>query len=350
MRSLEGYFSLALIVFVSIAMGWVLWPFLGAILWGTILAMMFSPLNKRLLLLMPSRVNLSAAVSMAVVVVVVILPMIAIGTALLQEATTLYGVLNSGEIDLGKSFATTAENLPQWTRNLLYVMGVQNLDAVVQKITFFLKEGTQFLTLQILSIGQSALHLVISFFVMLYLLFFLLRDGDRLFATLKRSIPLKEAQQDALFDKFVTVVRATVKGDLLVALLQGVLGGLAFWALDIRAPLVWGVLMAVVSLLPAFGAALIWLPVAIYLLISGSIWQGIALIVFGTLVIGLVDNFLRPILVGKDTKMPEYVVLISTLGGLEAFGLIGFIMGPLITAMFLAVWDIRTQLRDKPFK
>jgi predicted PurR-regulated permease PerM len=350
MRSLEGYFSLALIVFVSIAMGWVLWPFLGAILWGTILAMMFSPLNKRLLLLMPSRVNLSAAVSMAVVVVVVILPMIAIGTALLQEATTLYGVLNSGEIDLGKSFATTAENLPQWTRNLLYVMGVQNLDAVVQKITFFLKEGTQFLTLQILSIGQSALHLVISFFVMLYLLFFLLRDGDRLFATLKRSIPLKEAQQDALFDKFVTVVRATVKGDLLVALLQGVLGGLAFWALDIRAPLVWGVLMAVVSLLPAFGAALIWLPVAIYLLISGSIWQGIALIVFGTLVIGLVDNFLRPILVGKDTKMPEYVVLISTLGGLEAFGLIGFIMGPLITAMFLAVWDIRTHLRDKPFK
>ena len=350
MRSLEGYFFLGLIVFVSIAMAWVLWPFLGAILWGTILAMMFSPLNKRLLLLMPSRVNLSAAISMLVVVVVVILPLIAIGTALLREATTLFGVLNSGEIDLSKSFATTAENLPQWTRKLLYVMGVQDLDAVVKKITFFLKEGTQFLTLQILSIGQSALHLVISFFVMLYLLFFLLRDGDRLFATLKRSIPLQEKQQDALFEKFVTVVRATVKGDLLVALLQGVLGGLAFWALDIRAPLVWGVLMAVVSLLPAFGAALIWLPVAIYLLISGSIWQGIALIVFGTLVIGLVDNFLRPILVGKDTKMPEYVVLISTLGGLEAFGLVGFVMGPLITAMFLAVWDIRTQLHDKPSK
>jgi predicted PurR-regulated permease PerM len=229
-------------------------------------------------------------------------------------------------------------------------MGVQNLDAVVQKITFLLKEGTQFLTLQIVSIGQSALHLAISFFVMLYLLFFLLRDGDRLFATLKRSIPLQEAQQDALFEKFVTVVRATVKGDLLVALLQGSLGGLVFWALDIRAPLVWGVLMAVVSLLPAFGAALIWLPVALYLLVSGSIWQGLALIMFGTLVIGLVDNFLRPILVGKDTKMPEYVVLISTLGGLEAFGLIGFVMGPLITAMFLAVWDIRTHLRDKPFK
>ena len=185
---------------------------------------------------------------------------------------------------------------------------------------------------------------------MLYLLFFLLRDGDRLFTLLKRSIPLQAEQQDALFEKFVTVVRATVKGDLLVALLQGSLGGLAFWGLGIRAPLVWGVLMAVVSLLPVVGAAIIWLPVALYLLVSGSIWQGLALIIFGTLAIGLVDNILRPILVGQDTKMPEYLVLISTLGGLEAFGLIGFVMGPLIAAMFLAVWDIRTQLRDVSLK
>jgi predicted PurR-regulated permease PerM len=192
---------------------------------------MFYPLNKRLLLLMPLRPTLSALVSMVVVLIVVILPMMAIATALLQEAATLYGVLNSGEIDLGRSFKTIADNLPQWMRRLLYVLGVQNLDAVQQKTTFVLKEGTQFLTLQILSIGQSALHLVISFFVMLYLLFFLLRDGDRLFTQLKRSIPLQAEQQDALFEKFVTVVRATVKGDLLVALLHGALGGLAFWDL-----------------------------------------------------------------------------------------------------------------------
>ena len=108
--------------------------------------------------------------------------------------------------------------------------------------------------------------------------------------------------------------------------------------------------MAVVSLLPVVGAAIIWFPVALYLLVSGFIWQGLVLIVFGTLAIGLVDNILRPILVGQDTKMPEYLVLISTLGGLEAFGLIGFVMGPLIAAMFLAVWDIRTQLRDVSLK
>jgi predicted PurR-regulated permease PerM len=311
---------------------------------------MFSPLNKRLLLLMPLRPTISALVSMAVVLVIVIFPMFAIAAALLEEATTLYSVLNAGEIDFGRSFKSIADNLPQWMRKLLYVLGVQNLDAVQQKTTFLLKEGTQFLTLQILSIGQSAVHLAISFFVMLYLLFFLLRDGDRLFAQLKRSIPLQAKQQNALFEKFVTVVRATVKGDLLVALLQGALGGLAFWSLGIRAPLVWGVLMAVVSVLPVVGAAIIWLPVALYLLASGLILQGFALIVFGALVIGLVDNILRPILVGQDTKMPEYLVLISTLGGLEAFGVIGFVMGPLIAAMFLAVWDIRIQLLDKPLK
>jgi predicted PurR-regulated permease PerM len=156
----------------------------------------------------------------------------------------------------------------------------------------------------------------------------------------RAAVPLSADRQRALFAKFAVVVRATVKGNIVVALLQGALGGLIFWLLGIHAPLLWGVLMAFLSLLPAVGAGLVWAPVALYFLATGAVWQGVVLIAYGVLVIGLVDNLLRPILVGKDTKMPDYVVLISTLGGIAVFGLNGFVIGPLIAAMFIAAWDL----------
>ena len=145
--------------------------------------------------------------------------------------------------------------------------------------------------------------------------------------------------------KFTVVIRATIKGNMVVAMLQGALGGLMLWFLGIGGALLWAVVMAFLSLLPAVGAGLVWVPVAIYLLATGAIWQGVVLIAFGVFVIGMVDNVLRPILVGKDTKMPDYVVLISTLGGIAMFGLNGFIIGPVIAAMFIAVWDIFASSR-----
>jgi predicted PurR-regulated permease PerM len=204
---------------------------------------------------------------------------------------------------------------------------------------------SQFLATQALNIGQNTFNFVINLFIMLYLLFFLLRDGDDLIRRIRSAMPLHGEQQRDLFAKFTAVIRATVKGNIVVAIVQGVLGGIIFWLLGVHAPVLWGVLMTVLSLLPAVGSALIWLPVAIYFLVTGAIWQGIVLIAFGVLVIGLVDNVLRPILVGKDTKMPDYVVLISTLGGIAIFGLNGFVIGPVIAAMFMAVWDIVASAR-----
>ena len=125
-----------------------------------------------------------------------------------------------------------------------------------------------------------------------------------------------------------------------MAIAQGALGGLAFWFLGVHAPLLWAVLMAFMSLVPAVGAGLVWLPVALYFVATGAIWQGLGLIAYGVLVIGLVDNLLRPFLIGKDTKLPDYVVLISTLGGIKVFGLNGFVIGPLIAAIFMVSWEI----------
>jgi predicted PurR-regulated permease PerM len=174
---------------------------------------------------------------------------------------------------------------------------------------------------------------------MLYLLFFLLRDGDALSARIEGAVPLRPEHKRDVFDTFAVVIRATVKGTLVVAVVQGVLGGLIFWILGLPSAVLWGVVMALLSLLPAVGSVLVWLPVAVYFLLTGSTWQGVVLIAYGALVIGSVDNILRPIVVGKDTRMPDYVVLVSTLGGLAIFGPNGFVIGPVIAAMFIAAWD-----------
>jgi predicted PurR-regulated permease PerM len=168
-------------------------------------------------------------------------------------------------------------------------------------------------------------------------------------ATVWRAIPLADEHKRELLGKFTTVIRATVKGNLLVAVIQGGLGGLAFGFLGVRGALLWAVLMAFLSLLPAVGAGLVWVPVALYFFLTGAIWQGIALVAYGVLVIGLVDNLLRPILVGKDTRMPDYVVMITTLGGMAVFGINGFVMGPAIAAMFIAVWHIYVTARNGYF-
>jgi predicted PurR-regulated permease PerM len=158
-------------------------------------------------------------------------------------------------------------------------------------------------------------------------------------------VPLRAEQRGALLNKFTTVIRATVKGSIIVAIVQGFLGGILFAILDIRAALLWGVVMGLLALIPAVGTGLVWLPVGLYLLITGSIWQAIVLLLCGVFVISMVDNVLRPILVGQDTRMPDYVVLISTLGGLSVMGINGLIVGPVIAAMFISAWEIFGESR-----
>lgn len=159
-------------------------------------------------------------------------------------------------------------------------------------------------------------------------------------------MPLPSYQKQALFDRFTVAVQAIVKGTIVVALAQGALGGIIFWLLGVRAPVLWGALMAVLSLLPVLGTALVWGPVAVYLLMTGALWQGLLLIAYGVLVIGLVDNLLSPILIGQETEIPDYVVLVSTLGGIATFGANGLVIGPVIAAMFLAVWAVFSASRQ----
>ncbi len=333
---------LLLLTLVTIAFGAILWQFHGAVFWGVILAILFAPLHRKLLRRMPRRHNLAALCTLGLCLIIVILPTTAITISLIQEATVSYERVRTGQLNFGLYLQQIIAALPAWAATLLDRWNLTSVADLQQKFSTVAVQASQFVATQALSIGQNTLQFIVGFGIMLYLLFFLLRDGASLAVRIGHAIPLDTAHKQKLVSKFTTVIRATVKGNVVVAVSQGALGGVIFWILGIQGPVLWGVLMAFLSLLPAVGAGLIWAPVAIYFLATGATWQGITLTAYGIGVIGLVDNVLRPILVGKDTKLPDYVVLISTLGGMALFGLTGFVIGPLIAALFIASWDIFT--------
>ncbi len=340
MRADENKFFLLLIVVVTLAFGWVLLPFYSGLLWGVVIAIVFTPLHRWLWQRMKGRDNLAALLTLAIIIMMVLLPLSLIGAALAKEAASTYGRFQSGEIDLVRLFRQVTAALPSWVTEQMNQLDIGNLGALQEQLSAGLLKSSQFLAGQALTIGQNTFEFVINLGVMLYLLFFLFRDGERLTHRIRGVLPLHEHQLDELLLKFIVVIRATIKGNMVIAMLQGALGGLMLWVLGISGALLWAVVMAFLSLLPAVGAGLVWVPIAIYLLATGAVWKGVVLFAYGAFVIGLVDNLLRPVLVGKDTKMPDYVVLISTLGGINVFGLNGFILGPVIAAMFIAVWDI----------
>jgi predicted PurR-regulated permease PerM len=337
---------LLLVAVVSVLFAWILWPFSGASLWGTVIAILFAPVQRRAVHAVRGRRTLAALLTLAVITVMVILPLTLVTTMLVQEATDVYERIRSRQWDAGRYFQQIVDALPSWVARPLQRFGLTDLGALQERLSTALLQGSQYLAGRALSIGQSTFDFIVSLFVMLYLLFFLLRDGDALAHRIAAAIPLRGEHQRALVEKFTAVIRATVKGNIAVAVVQGALGGLIFWVLGIRGALLWAVVMALLSLLPAVGAALVWAPVAIYLLATGAVWPGLGLIAYGVVVIGLVDNVLRPVLVGKDTRMPDYVVLISTLGGLAIFGVNGFVLGPVVAAMFIATWDIFAAARQ----
>ena len=325
---------------VSLAFIWILRPYAGAILWGTVLAIVFAPLNRHLRDRLRQRRALAAAVTLLVIVVLVLFPVALIVQSLIQEGTTVYGRIQSGELDVGAWFRQIHSALPAWAVDLLDRFGLTDLDALQARLSGFLAAGAQLIASKALAIGQNTFQFVVALFVMLYLLFFLLRDGDTLSRRIREATPLQPERQRSLAARFTTVIRATIKGNVVVALVQGALGWLIFLMLGVGAPVLLGVLIALLSLLPAVGAPAVWLPVAIYLFAIGQVWEATVLALFGAFVIGSADNILRPILVGKDTKLPDYVVLISTLGGLAVFGANGFVIGPVIAALFVTVWEI----------
>lgn len=216
------------------------------------------------------------------------------------------------------------------------------MQARVQEIA---GESAGLIANQAISIGGGALGFLLSFTLGLYITFFLLRDGTKIGETILHSAPVDRDIADRLAERFLGIVRAVIKGSGVVGLVQGTLGAITMAIAGVPSALLLGVLMAILALIPAVGTALVWGPVGIILLLSGSVWQGVFVLASGFIVISSADNVLRPILVGRDTGIPDWIILVTTLGGLSIAGFSGIVLGPLVAGLFLASWSILQEQR-----
>lgn len=337
-----------LIVFlalITVALAQILSSFLGALLWAALAALLFQPLFQRLLARRPGSRNLAAAVTMLVITVAVVIPAAIVTSLVVEQAAGVYDQIRGGQINFADYFRQVHDALPQRLQDFLDRSGFNSFEQAQARIAQTVAGSASLLAQRALSIGANAAAFVLTFGVGLYVTFFLLRDGERIGPAVVRALPLSPAIAARLADKFVVVVRATVKGSGVVALAQGAIGAITFWIVGLPAALLWGLLMAIASLLPAIGPAIIWAPMAIYLLATGAVWQAVVVVLSGVLLVGLVDNILRPILVGRDTGLPDWLVLVTTLGGIELFGLSGVVVGPLVGALFLTGWQVLSEQR-----
>ncbi|HEX9878078.1 MAG TPA: AI-2E family transporter [Gammaproteobacteria bacterium] len=329
---------ISLLVLVTLLFLYLLRPFFGPIFWACAIGVLFSPLYQRWLDILGHRPNIAALLTLAVCVVIAVVPTLFVVVSFFREGADLYQALESGEIDFGVYIDRIRQAFPA-LQDLLERLSIDTA-TLREQLSGAAIAASRYVAQHALQIGQGTVQFFLALGLMLYVAFFMLRDGPRLVRLLIRALPLGDDRERQLFNKFAEVTRATVKGNLVVAAVQGTLGGVIFWLLGIPGAFLWGVVMTLLSLIPLVGAGLIWAPVAVYLFAVGDWGQGLILTVFGVGVIGVVDNILRPILVGRDTKLPDYIVLLSTLGGFVLFGINGFVIGPLIAALFVAFWEI----------
>ena len=337
-RPFENVFFVAMLVLVTAAFFWVLAGYLIPVFWAAVLAVLFHPVQQRLRPALGGGNGRAALLTLVLIIATVIVPTGLITVAVGNEARLLVGRLQSGEIDPGAALRwaeTMAPQISDW----LAEVGI-DLDELRARLSSAAVTASRTVGSFAVAAGTGAVNVGIGFVVMLYVLYFALRDGERMLELIVRALPMGDDREEALLAKFAEVARATIKSTVVIGALQGTLGGLAFWLLGIEGALFWGVIMGVLSLLPAVGAGLVWAPAAIFLLAEGRWGAAVFLAVFGVGVISMVDNLLRPILVGRDTRIPDWLVLLSTLGGLSAFGLSGFVIGPVIAALFLTFWTL----------
>jgi predicted PurR-regulated permease PerM len=335
------------ITFLSIYLLYqILSPFLTSIIWAILLAMIFYPLFQKLQRLLKKKELLSALIMTFLVLLIIVLPFTLLMASLASEVVGGYHrveeMINTGQL---QAYLEKTKELPvlKWILTRLgQHIDPSQMDPMplllknLQKISTFIFNQTA-----ILLKGFSTF--IAGFFFTLLSLYYLFKDGSRFFNGLKEIVPLPPKERDLLIQRFKDMIYATIFGGILIAIIQGILGGLAFWVLGLPSPILWGTAMALLSFIPVGGTALVWAPAAIILLMWGAILKGLILLGVGVLVISMVDNILRPIFVSARTNIHPLLLFFAVLGGIQAFGLIGLVAGPLIATLFLTLIEIYIQ-------
>jgi len=302
------------------------------LIWGLLMAVVVAAISAGLTYPLYTR-----PATLIVVLLLFVAPLALFSEVVATEAVQISRSVRPEVTELLHKFeepGTPLDWIPFWDRLEPY------REQITKKMGEIAGAVSTFLVNSLSAAAQGTLHFLFDLFIMLYSMFFFLMHGREILDQVMRLFPLEEADKELLLDKFVSVSRATLKGTLVIGIVQGGLAGLALAAVGIKGAVFWGTVMAVLSIIPGIGTALVWVPAVIYLFSVGHTLPAIGLLVWCAIVVGTVDNFLRPLLVGKDTEMPDLVVLLSTFGGLALFGAVGIVIGPVIAALFLAMWQI----------
>lgn len=338
-RNLQSGFFITLLVLTTVAFLWLIRAFLEPVLWAAVLAVVFRPLYVWLRgRIGEKREGLATFLTVLTILVVVIAPVVGLAIAVVNEGQHLYSQATAGAVNV-EGIVHQVEDAVPAAQRFLADLGV-DAGRLQEQISGAAATAGQYVAARALTYTQNVLGLLVMFFIMLYLLFFFVKDGERIVDAMIRAFPLNDEQERRLLNRFAAVSRATIKGSIIVGAVQGALGGIAFAVLGIQGAIFWGVVMVVASLIPTFGTALIWAPAALVLALTGEVGKALALVFVGTVVIGMVDNFLRPVLVGREAQVPDWIVLLTSLGGIAVFGLSGLIIGPVVASLFLTVWDL----------
>jgi len=343
-KFLNTYFFFLILFAVGVVVFFILQPFLTAIVAAAILATLFKKPYFLFEKWTRGWKGTSAFLTCLLVFFLVVGPVFLVLSLAIGEATSLYHTLSQGSVleNIINQTIERAHTLPYF--NILFDTQTLNQESILSDI--------RQLSQHALSLLQAAYQSVTSFFfwifVMFFTLFYFLIDGKRMLGHLMTLSPLRDEHDRLLIKKFISISRATLKGTIVIGIIQGLLGGITFWIAGIPSPAIWGLSMTLASIIPMFGSGLIWLPAGIIMFLLGDIWQGVFIFSVGIGIISVIDNVLRPKLVGKDTEMHPLLILFATLGGIAVFGLAGFIIGPIIVSLFMALGEIYTiEFRDQ---
>src|SRR5438309_2416326 len=338
--NLRTAFLLLLVTAVTALFLAVAWPFLKPLLLGSLLAGLFHPLYRWITRLLGGRQSVGAAVTLLVLLVLVLGPIsVFLGIVVQQALTVSDQAIPWLTQHLG---AASTFNVNEWVMQRFPALAkyTPSQEQLLEQVGNAAKIAGAFLVSFASRMTATTAAFLLNLFVMLYAMFFFFKDGHKILERIFYYTPLSDEDETRMLTQFASITRATVKGTLVIGIIQGALAGIAFWVAGIEGAALWGTIMTILAIIPGIGAALVWVPAAIILFVTGQHLTAILLATWCAAVVGTVDNFLRPMLVGRDAKMPDLLILIGTLGGLFLFGLIGFIVGPIVCGLFLTVWDI----------
>jgi predicted PurR-regulated permease PerM len=330
-------FVLLLLLFITAVFLAMILPFLMTILMAAIFSGLTWPLYRRLRRGFGRRSSPAALVTLLVILIAVILPLAALLGAVTGEAIKVSQTVKpwiQRQIAEPAAFSEWLEAIPFYDRILPYK------ETIFQKAGEMVGRLSNYLINSFSSVTVMTAQFIFLLFIFFYTMFFFLVDGERILNKILFYLPLKPGDQQRMLEKFTSVTRATMKGVAVIGILQGSLTGAAFAVLGIPSAVFWGTVAGVTSLVPGIGTAIVWLPAGIILLMGANYGKGVGLLLFGALVISNIDTFLRPRLVGKDTRMHELLILFGTLGGILMFGPAGIIIGPILAALLVTVWEI----------